>query len=190
MDAMTDGMTGEAALAVGLETIGRKDIAEVGGKNASLGEMIGALASSGIMVPGGFATTADAYWQFVEANGLRDVMIAELADLDGGKIALADAGRAIRDAFIRTATGRRKRAPPSSPPIANSAPSSGLPTRPLPSGRAPPPKISPTPVSPASRKPSSISAARRRCWNLAAAATPRSSPTAPSPIAAPRASII
>ena len=101
MDAMTDGMTGEAALAVGLETIGRKDIAEVGGKNASLGEMIGALASSGIMVPGGFATTADAYWQFVEANGLRDVMIAELGDLDGGKIALADAGRAIRDAFIR-----------------------------------------------------------------------------------------
>jgi pyruvate,water dikinase len=97
MDAMTD----EATLTVGLEATDRKDIARVGGKNASLGEMIGALSASGIRVPGGFATTADAYWRFVEANGLRDVMIAELADLDDGKIVLADAGKAIRTAFLR-----------------------------------------------------------------------------------------
>ena len=94
-------MVEEGAQTVGLEATDRNDIAHVGGKNASLGEMIGALAASGIRVPGGFATTADAYWRFVEANGLRDVMIAELADLEDGKIALADAGGTIRSAFIR-----------------------------------------------------------------------------------------
>ena len=44
------------------------DVAVVGGKNASLGEMISGLASSGVQVPGGFATTADAYREFVAAG--------------------------------------------------------------------------------------------------------------------------
>ncbi len=53
------------------------DIATVGGKNASLGEMVSALSSRGIRVPDGFAVTAEAYWKFIETNNLR----AKLADL-------------------------------------------------------------------------------------------------------------
>eukprot|EP01036_Dinobryon_divergens_P015690 gene15690-21251_t len=44
------------------ETLGRTDVAKVGGKNASLGEMVRTLGSKGIKVPPGFATTAEAYW--------------------------------------------------------------------------------------------------------------------------------
>ena len=58
-------------LAVRFEEIGRDDVGRVGGKNASLGEMVQALAPKGIRVPPGFATTADAYWVFIEANGLQ-----------------------------------------------------------------------------------------------------------------------
>jgi phosphoenolpyruvate synthase/pyruvate phosphate dikinase len=53
-----------AALVRELASLGRADLALVGGKNASLGEMIANLAQAGVRVPGGFATTADAYWQF------------------------------------------------------------------------------------------------------------------------------
>ena len=46
------------------------DIDRVGGKNASLGEMISHLAATGVQVPGGFATTAAAYWEFLQLNQL------------------------------------------------------------------------------------------------------------------------
>lgn len=94
-------MTPNAAWVIWLEELGRGDVARVGGKNASLGEMIGSLANQGISVPAGFATTAEAYWRFVDENGLRDKIAATLADLASGKIALADAGQAIRGAFLR-----------------------------------------------------------------------------------------
>ena len=90
----------QGAQIVWLERTNRGDVARVGGKNASLGEMIGALASKGISIPDGFATTADAYWRFVEANGLRDVLTTKLADLGQGKIDLAEAGASIRRAFL------------------------------------------------------------------------------------------
>ena len=45
-----------------------KDVEVVGGKNASLGEMIGTLKEKGVRVPDGFATTAEAYWQFLTPN--------------------------------------------------------------------------------------------------------------------------
>ena len=51
---------------VWFEELRRADVPRVGGKNASLGEMVGNLATSGVKVPPGFATTADAYWRFVE----------------------------------------------------------------------------------------------------------------------------
>ena len=66
---------------VWLETVGRADVARVGGKNASLGEMIKHLGRRGVRVPGGFATTADAYRSFVAANGLDDILAAELGEL-------------------------------------------------------------------------------------------------------------
>jgi pyruvate,water dikinase len=57
-------------LVVGLEEVGNEDVAIVGGKNASLVEMINSLSAAGVKVPGGFATTAQAYREFLSDNGL------------------------------------------------------------------------------------------------------------------------
>ncbi|MBN9188074.1 MAG: phosphoenolpyruvate synthase, partial [Microbacterium sp.] len=74
------------------------DLGQVGGKNASLGEMISQLTDAGLRVPGGFATTADAYRAFLAADGLADRIDAELARLDvSDVVALAAAGSRIRD---------------------------------------------------------------------------------------------
>ncbi|MDL5158433.1 phosphoenolpyruvate synthase [Actinomycetospora termitidis] len=82
-----------------LETLSSGDVDAVGGKNSSLGEMIQNLTSAGVRVPGGFATTADAYRAFLSANGLDD-RIRELLDgLDPDGDALAEVGASIRDAF-------------------------------------------------------------------------------------------
>ena len=54
-----------------LDSVGMEDVERVGGKNASLGEMIGSLANKGVRVPGGFATTAYAFQQFLENNSLK-----------------------------------------------------------------------------------------------------------------------
>ena len=56
---------------IGLEQLGKHDVERVGGKNASLGEMISHLAGAGVSVPGGFATTAQAYRDFLEQSGRR-----------------------------------------------------------------------------------------------------------------------
>ena len=53
-----------------LDHVGMADLHQVGGKNASLGEMISQLAHLGVSVPGGFATTADAFREFIQANRL------------------------------------------------------------------------------------------------------------------------
>jgi pyruvate, water dikinase len=73
------------------------DLSQVGGKNASLGEMTSALAAGGIRVPGGFATTADAFREFIGANGLDRRINAELDKLDAADVeALAACGKKIR----------------------------------------------------------------------------------------------
>jgi pyruvate,water dikinase len=73
------------------------DLDAVGGKNASLGEMIGALAAADIRVPGGFATTAQAYREFLGANRLDERIAARLRGLDTADIAaLAKCGAEIR----------------------------------------------------------------------------------------------
>lgn len=72
------------------------DVPSVGGKNASLGEMIRALKEQKVRVPDGFATTADAYWQFLESNELKGGISELLDDLQQGKIKLEEAGRKIR----------------------------------------------------------------------------------------------
>ncbi len=74
------------------------DVAVVGGKNASLGEMIQRLESEGIRVPQGFATTADAYRAFVADNELGTVIEEQIDALERGTD-LAEVGAAIRDAF-------------------------------------------------------------------------------------------
>src|SRR5713101_3760572 len=55
---------------VNFDRLGMRDIEQVGGKNASLGEMIGQLSQAGIRVPRGFATTADAFREFLDQGGL------------------------------------------------------------------------------------------------------------------------
>ena len=64
-------MTEHTASVIWFDKLGRGDVARVGGKNASLGEMVRNLDSKGVRVPPGFATTADAYWRYLDANGLK-----------------------------------------------------------------------------------------------------------------------
>nr|MBA3624669.1 phosphoenolpyruvate synthase [Methylibium sp.] len=85
------------ALVVPLENLRMTDVEAVGGKNASLGEMISQLAASGVRVPGGFATTAHAFREFVRHDGLAGRISARLAALDTNDVrALAEAGAQIR----------------------------------------------------------------------------------------------
>ncbi len=81
---------------VWFENLKRADVARVGGKNSSLGEMIANLAARDIHVPAGFATTADAFRAFIKANDLFTRMGERLDALKAGKIALAQAGTEIR----------------------------------------------------------------------------------------------
>jgi pyruvate,water dikinase len=83
------------------EELGRADVARVGGKNASLGEMVRNLGSKGVSVPPGFATTADAYGSYVEKNDLRGAIAAALHHLAAGKSTLSQAGHTIRDTILR-----------------------------------------------------------------------------------------
>ncbi|WP_293763878.1 phosphoenolpyruvate synthase [uncultured Aquitalea sp.] len=85
------------------EKLRMTDVEEVGGKNASLGEMISQLAGSGVRVPGGFATTAQAYRDFLQHNGLADKISAALAKLDVDDVTeLARIGKEIRQWIIDT----------------------------------------------------------------------------------------
>jgi pyruvate,water dikinase len=86
---------------VRFEDVGRGDVARVGGKNASLGEMVRALAPEGIKVPPGFATTADAYWHYIDANTLKQRITALLAEWEAGRATLAETGREIRSLFVK-----------------------------------------------------------------------------------------
>ena len=77
------------------------DVPSVGGKNASLGEMIKSLNKQKVRVPDGFATTSEAYWQFLEANGIKEKIAGLLDDLRDDKIKLEVAGRKIRRLFAK-----------------------------------------------------------------------------------------
>jgi pyruvate,water dikinase len=81
------------------EELTSDDVPLVGGKNASLGEMIRALKKKGVQVPDGFATTSDAYWSYLEANDLGVRLHELLGQLDRGEKSLQEVGEAIRDAF-------------------------------------------------------------------------------------------
>lgn len=77
--------------------LGMSDLDQVGGKNASLGEMVSQLADLGVTVPGGFATTAEAFGRFLEAGGLGQRIVERMEGLDVDDTrALAEAGREIR----------------------------------------------------------------------------------------------
>ena len=90
-------------LVLWLDELRLSDLGKVGGKNSSLGEMIGNLAKLGVSVPGGFATTAEAFKQFIAQSGLADRIQNKLAALDVDDVdALTKAGREIRQWVIDT----------------------------------------------------------------------------------------
>ncbi len=91
------------ALVVPFEQLRMTDVESVGGKNASLGEMISQLAASGVAVPGGFATTAHAFRQFIQHESLGQRINARLAELNTDDVrALAEAGAQIRQWIVDT----------------------------------------------------------------------------------------
>jgi pyruvate,water dikinase len=93
----------EGALVLPFEQLRMTDVEWVGGKNASLGEMISQLAGSGVRVPGGFATTALAFRRFLAHGGLSDRIAQRLACLNTDDVkALAEAGSEIRQWIEQT----------------------------------------------------------------------------------------
>jgi pyruvate, water dikinase len=85
------------------EKLRNKDVSSVGGKNASLGEMISQLAAKGIRVPTGFATTAEAFNEFLLHDDLGKKIEAELAGLDiNDVLALAKSGQIVRQWIMNT----------------------------------------------------------------------------------------
>ncbi|MGB8882462.1 MAG: phosphoenolpyruvate synthase [Azonexus sp.] len=90
-------------LVIPFEQLRMTDVEQVGGKNASLGEMISQLAGTGVRVPGGFATTAQAYRDFLAQSGLDAKINAMLDALDVEDVnALAACGAEIRQAIMET----------------------------------------------------------------------------------------
>lgn len=85
-------------LVLAFESIGMNDVGRVGGKNASLGEMISRLGDAGVAVPTGFATTDKAYWDFLNDNHLTDAIRQKLEQLDTNDVnALRQTSRSIRE---------------------------------------------------------------------------------------------
>src|SRR3954468_19608204 len=81
--------------------LGLADLDQVGGKNASLGEMVANLAGAGVRVPDGFATTADAYRRFLGHGGLAETIQTQLDGLDVDDVVkLSQVGAAIRGAIL------------------------------------------------------------------------------------------
>ncbi|MFP3367265.1 PEP/pyruvate-binding domain-containing protein, partial [Pseudoalteromonas sp. SIMBA_148] len=79
------------------QELGMQDVPRVGGKNAALGEMISNLANAGVQVPGGFATTADAFNEFLDQSGLTAKIHDILDTLDVDDVTtLAKVGSDIR----------------------------------------------------------------------------------------------
>ncbi|WBM80913.1 phosphoenolpyruvate synthase [Cryobacterium breve] len=85
---------------VWFEEIGLADIPQVGGKNASLGEMVGSLAGQGVRVPDGFATTADAYRAFITENGIESALRSALDRYHAGEATLRATGETLRELFL------------------------------------------------------------------------------------------
>ncbi len=92
-----------SAHTIDFRNLGLHDLDQVGGKNASLGEMISHLAAKGVAVPAGFATTADAFREFLAQDGLDKKIYALLNDLDIDDVRLlAKVGKQIREMIVNT----------------------------------------------------------------------------------------
>ena len=85
-----------------LTSLGLNDISIVGGKNASLGEMMQTLKQKGIQVPHGFALTVEAYREYLQTNNLTEKIRSYLQDWERDNISLEIAGRSIRQLFYQS----------------------------------------------------------------------------------------
>ncbi len=99
MASSSTGTTTEPVL--WLADLDNSNVAQVGGKNASLGEMIGTLRSEGVKVPGGFATTAAAYREFLSENDLEQPIRERIDAFHADTASLEDTGQAIRRLITR-----------------------------------------------------------------------------------------
>ena len=98
----------EERYVISFEQLRMTDVEQVGGKNASLGEMITQLSSAGVRVPGGFATTATAYRDFLIESGLTAKIDEALSKLDIEDVdALAATGKRIRDWIVKAPLSKR-----------------------------------------------------------------------------------
>lgn len=95
-----EGTGADLSLVRNFETLERSDVALVGGKNSSLGEMIRALGEKGIAVPPGFATTSKAYGDYLDENCLREKIAELVANWQLGKLTLAESGYTVRKLFL------------------------------------------------------------------------------------------
>jgi pyruvate,water dikinase len=93
-------MVGIQQFILWFEDIGIADVPSVGGKNASLGEMVRELGESGVRVPAGYATTANAYREFIAENALEPALREQIRRFHDGKINLQEAGAAIRELIL------------------------------------------------------------------------------------------
>jgi len=93
-------MTDPIAYVRWFEELGSGDIGQVGGKNASLGEMIRNLKEEGVSVPDGFATTSQAYREFIAENGIEDDIREHLEAINHGRASLQEGGQGIRRLFL------------------------------------------------------------------------------------------
>lgn len=85
---------------VWFEDLSKNDVPRVGGKNASLGELVRRLKPRGVLVPPGFATTAAAYRAYVDANGIESALVQRLGEFARGQASLHDTGESVRRLFL------------------------------------------------------------------------------------------
>ncbi|WP_067731997.1 phosphoenolpyruvate synthase [Novosphingobium naphthalenivorans] len=96
-------MTKPPASVLWFEDIGIADVPIVGGKNASLGEMVRELGQQGVRVPTGFATTSAAYRHFIDASGIEPAIREDIRRYNEGKSTLQVAGSAVREHILASA---------------------------------------------------------------------------------------
>ena len=87
---------------INFEELSNDDVSKVGGKNASLGEMLSRLSEKNVRIPKGFATTSKAYWNFLEKNDLKDKIKDILSSFENDDIPLEKAGKKIRRSILNS----------------------------------------------------------------------------------------
>ena len=162
------------------EKLQSKDLEIVGGKNASIGEMISTLSNLGVSVPGGFATTSHAYRDFLAQDALGARIADTLATLDVDDVErLAIVGKQIRGWMLATPFPRRL-----SEEVLQAWRKWGAArSSPLRCAPRPPRRICLRPLSRGSKRPSSTCVARSTCSRACTRCTRRCSTTGPSPTA-------